>query len=75
MAMFGPRRMGRARRSQAVQLVARACLAGMKLEKHQSVSRRWKGPSHTVWSTTIDGVTIYRISRAALARIYLETLP
>lgn len=72
---YGPKRHVRRRAAHALNLVAQAALAGMKLEKHQSVSRRWAGASHTVWSTTIDGVVIYRASRAALARIYLELLP
>jgi hypothetical protein len=71
---YGPRRVCRARHNNAINLVAKAALAGMKIEKHTSVSRRWKGPSHTIWSTTIDGVVIYRASIAALARIYLEML-
>jgi hypothetical protein len=69
---YGPKHHVRRRASNALNLVARAALAGMKLEKHESVSRRWKGPSHTIWSTTIDGVVIYRCSKAALARIFLE---
>jgi len=69
---YGPRRVCRARHNNALNLIARAALAGMKVEKHQSVSRHWQGPSHTIWSTTIDGAVIYRASHAALARIYLE---
>lgn len=71
---YGPNRVRRMRNTKALSLIANAALAGMKLEKHKSVSRRWAGPSHTIWSTTIDGVVIYRASRAALARIYMELL-
>lgn len=71
---FGPKRHVKRRAANALNLVAKAGLAGMKLEKHKSVSRRWAGDSHTIWSTTIDGVVIYRASKAALARIYLELL-
>lgn len=72
---YGPRRVKRARAQKALRLVAQAGLAGMKMERHNSVSRRWAGSSHTIWSTTIDGVRIYRASMASLARVYLELLP
>jgi hypothetical protein len=69
---YGPKRVVRRRAARALSLVAQAALAGMKTERHKTVSRKWKGPGHTIWSTSIDGVTIYRASRAALASIYLE---
>lgn len=72
---YGPRRVKRARGHKAMVMVAQAGLAGMRAEKHDSVSRRWAGASHTIWSTTIDGVRIYRASMASLARVYLDLLP
>lgn len=84
---YGPKKHVRKRAAHALALVAQAALAGMKTETHKTVSRRWgngehknkradqNSDSHTVYSTTIDGVVIYRASRAALARIYLELLP
>lgn len=74
MSSSGPKRVKRRRHAKAISLIANAALAGMKLERHQSVSRRWNGEGPTIWSTKIDGVVIYRASRAALARIYMETL-
>lgn len=71
---YFPKRVKRKLHHKNMVACANAALAGMKLEKHKSVSRRWAGPSHTIWSTTIDGVVIYRVSRAALARIFLELL-
>lgn len=72
---YGPRRVCRARHNNAMNLIAKAALSGLTIEKHESVSRKWKGASHTIYSAEIDGVKIYRASRAALARIYLELLP
>lgn len=72
---YGPKRHVKRRASKALNLIARAALAGMKTEKHTTVSRRWAGPGHAVYSATIDGVVVYRASRAALARIYLDLLP
>lgn len=69
---FTTKHIKRRRHHHNLYMLANAALAGMKLEKHKSISRRWEGASHTIWSTTIDGVVIYRASRAALARIYME---
>jgi hypothetical protein len=55
-------------------MVAVALLAGMEVDSHMTVSRRWAGCSHRVYSTRIGDVTVYRLSRASLARVYLETL-
>lgn len=71
---FATKKIKRRRHHHNLHTLANAALAGMKLDKHKSVSRRWHGGSHTIWSTTIDGVVIYRASRAALATIYLELL-
>lgn len=67
--------MKRRRGHKAICLIANAGLAGMRLKKHESVSRRWAGPSHTVWSIEIDGIPIYRASKAACARMWMELLP
>jgi hypothetical protein len=71
---FTTKKIKRKRHQNNLRLIANAALAGMKLDKHKSVSRRWAGQSHTIWSTTIDGVVIYRASRAALASIYMELM-
>lgn len=71
---YGPKRVKRARHNHAMQLVANAFLAGMKVEKHKTISRKWKGESHNAYSTTIDGVVIYRTSLASLARVYMNCM-
>jgi hypothetical protein len=70
-----PKRTKRKLRSKNLCMIANAMLAGMRVEKHETLSRKWAGPSHTAYSCTIEGVVIYRMSVAALARVYLALLP
>jgi hypothetical protein len=69
---YGPKKYAARRAAAARRIVTAALLAGMEVEKHRTVSRYWKGEAHNVYSTTIDGVQIYRLSKASLARVYLE---
>lgn len=71
---YGPKKHVKRRAARARRLVTAALLAGMEMEQHMTVARRWSGASNTVYSTSIGGVTIYRMSKASLARVYLETL-
>lgn len=52
-------------------MVAGALLSGMEVVQHSTQSRRWCGASYTIYSTEIGATTIYRLSKASLARVYL----
>lgn len=68
---FGTKRARRMRHKRAMALTASAFLSGMRIEKHRTSAHSWDGPGPICFSADIDGVLVYRISLAALARVFL----
>lgn len=69
---YGPKAHVKRRAARAMRIVAAAKLAGMEVQRHNTVSNAWRGEGYIVYSTKVDGTQIYRLSQASLARVWLE---